>query len=367
MKRFFFIVLAAFALMFAYSCEKDDPKTTEPEEKPTPAPVPVVNVASVTLNKTTLEMTEGDSTQLTATVAPSDATNKKVTWSSSNATTASVSNTGKVKALTPGTAVITVKSEDGGKTATCNVTVKTKIPKDVENVSDLKFKLNTAANQFTVTWSGVKNATGYKCWYINPFDAADKFELEVTMLEDSTWTSGSNMTLSPSTYVVNVEPIPAEGHALKNDTPASVQIVIPELKLKGIYYRHMSKSVEKGVEYECESDSIVLKYMNIQYQTPESVKVVKNGWYLYTATPIEKIHHLEMWYGATYNNSKPSIRVYSGVNPGEKKQQLVPDGKLMSGYWKVFYAVPEGHKYIYVEGETIYDYFSHSGSHIYHF
>jgi hypothetical protein len=121
------------------------------------------------------------------------------------------------------------------------------------------------------------------------------------------------------------------------------------------------------VEYECESDGIVLKYMNIQYKAPERVQVVKNGWYLYTATPIEKIHHLEMWYGATYSNSKQSIRVYSGVNPGEKKQQLVPDGKLMSGYWKVLYKVPEGHKYIYVEGETIYDYFSHSGSYIYYF
>ncbi len=294
MKHFFLILLTAFTLMFAYSCEKDDPQTSEPEENPAPAPVPVVNVTSVALDKTSLEMTEGEQATLTATVAPSNATNKKIRWSSSDSTTVSVSNAGNVKALKPGTASVTVKSEDGGKSATCNVTVKAKIPRDVENVSDLKYQLNTAANQFTVTWSGVKNATGYKCWYMNPFDSSDKCDLEVTMLEDSTWTSGSNMTLSPCTYVVNVEPVPAEGHALKNDIPSSVQIVIPEFKLKGIYYRHMSKSVEKGVEYECESDGIVLKYMNIQYKAPERVQVVKNGWYLYTATPIEKIHHLEM-------------------------------------------------------------------------
>jgi hypothetical protein len=61
--------------------------------------------------------------QLTATVAPSNATNKTVSWSSSNANVASVSATGLVTAVAGGTATITVTTQDGGKTAICSVTV----------------------------------------------------------------------------------------------------------------------------------------------------------------------------------------------------------------------------------------------------
>ena len=82
-----------------------------------------VPVTSVSLNKTTLELTEGDTETLTATVAPSDATNQNVTWESSDTSVATVDATGKVTAVAPGTATITVTTVDGGKTATCAVTV----------------------------------------------------------------------------------------------------------------------------------------------------------------------------------------------------------------------------------------------------
>ncbi|MDD5951281.1 MAG: Ig-like domain-containing protein, partial [Bacteroidales bacterium] len=82
----------------------------------------VYNVESVSLDKTSITLTEGDSETLTATVSPSNATNKNVSWKSSNTSVATVSN-GKVTALKAGTATITVTTEDGGKTATCQVTV----------------------------------------------------------------------------------------------------------------------------------------------------------------------------------------------------------------------------------------------------
>lgn len=82
-----------------------------------------IPVTGVTLDKTSYEMTEGDEITLTATVNPENATNKNVSWSSSNAAVASVDN-GKVTALKAGTTIITVKTEDGNKTATCEVTVR---------------------------------------------------------------------------------------------------------------------------------------------------------------------------------------------------------------------------------------------------
>ncbi len=83
-----------------------------------------VRTTGVTLNRTSFSIYRTKSYTLKATVLPSDATNKNVTWTSSNPKIASVSSTGVVKAVRPGTAVITCKTANGGYTATCKVTVK---------------------------------------------------------------------------------------------------------------------------------------------------------------------------------------------------------------------------------------------------
>ena len=85
-----------------------------------PASVPVTGVK---LDKTSLTLQETGSDTLTATVEPADATNKDVTWASSNSAVATVDATGNVKAVGAGTATITVTTADGGRTATCAVTV----------------------------------------------------------------------------------------------------------------------------------------------------------------------------------------------------------------------------------------------------
>ena len=87
-----------------------------------------IHVTSVSLDKTSLELTEGETAQLTATVKPDNATNKNVTWSSSAPNVATVDSSGKVTAVAPGTATITVTTADGGFTATCAVTVRPDIP-----------------------------------------------------------------------------------------------------------------------------------------------------------------------------------------------------------------------------------------------
>ena len=79
-------------------------------------------VTGVSLNKTSTTLYMGSTETLKATVAPADATDKSVTWMTSNAEVATVTN-GLVIAVAPGTATITVTTVDGAKTATCTVTV----------------------------------------------------------------------------------------------------------------------------------------------------------------------------------------------------------------------------------------------------
>ena len=82
-----------------------------------------VFVTGVALNKTSLELTEGETFTLEATIAPTDATNQNVTWESSKPAVASVDQNGKVTAQAEGEATITVTTNDGSKQATCTVKV----------------------------------------------------------------------------------------------------------------------------------------------------------------------------------------------------------------------------------------------------
>ena len=81
-----------------------------------------VAVTGVSLNETSKVLTVGENFALTATVAPDNASNKTLTWTSANPAIATV-NAGTVNALAAGETVITVKTADGNKTATCTVRV----------------------------------------------------------------------------------------------------------------------------------------------------------------------------------------------------------------------------------------------------
>ena len=102
-----------------------------------------ISVTGVTISQTTLELTEGDTQTLTAEVLPSNADNKTVSWTSSQAVIASVQD-GVVTAHKVGTATVIVTTADGGKIATCEVAVKEKIY-SVQSVS-----LNKTAMELTV-------------------------------------------------------------------------------------------------------------------------------------------------------------------------------------------------------------------------
>lgn len=83
-----------------------------------------IKVTGVSLNKSTAEVKAKKPITLKATLTPANPTNKKVKWSSSNTRIATVNSKGKVTGKKPGTVTITVTTDDGKKTATCEVTVK---------------------------------------------------------------------------------------------------------------------------------------------------------------------------------------------------------------------------------------------------
>lgn len=82
-----------------------------------------VPVNGISLNITKKQLSEGETLQLTATLTPADATDRSVTWGSSDGAVASVSNSGLVTANAAGTSIITVTSRNGNKRATCEITV----------------------------------------------------------------------------------------------------------------------------------------------------------------------------------------------------------------------------------------------------
>lgn len=136
----------------------------------------IVSVTGVSLNKTVTSLMEGTQETLTATVAPADATNNTVEWTSSNTDIATVAN-GVVTAVAPGEATITATTVDGGFTATCVVTVTADpfasdwvvLENGANRVKYLALHY-IGSNIYTLTIEGITaNVTGMggAYWYVN--------------------------------------------------------------------------------------------------------------------------------------------------------------------------------------------------------
>ena len=131
-------------------------------------------VSSVKLDKTSLEIGVGISVALTATVLPETATDKSVSWSSSDTQVATVNSSGVVTAKSAGTATITVTTHDRNKTATCQVTV-----------ADYKFAEHNRNYWFDDVQSGTYNTVRCNvriptCWL--PSNSPENND-DVTVLE----------------------------------------------------------------------------------------------------------------------------------------------------------------------------------------
>ncbi len=130
-----------------------------------------VPVTGVSLNKTSLDISAGNTDSIDAIISPEDATNKVVSWSSSNTAVATVDDTGNITAVSSGIAVITVTTHDGAFTAMCSVTVP--ITWTASYDSTVASTSYTVCSNNTLTSSGASGMTYYyfdKPIYINSID-----------------------------------------------------------------------------------------------------------------------------------------------------------------------------------------------------
>ena len=143
-----------------------------------------IPVQSVTLDKTTLELDEGETVTLHATVLPENAADKTVTWTSSNPSVVTVDQSGKVTALYGGTAIISAKA--GDRTATCTVTVRTPVESVTLNTNILELKEgDTATLHATVSpWNATDQTVTWTS--SNPSVASVDQNGKVTALQEGT-------------------------------------------------------------------------------------------------------------------------------------------------------------------------------------
>ncbi len=184
------------------------------------------HVSGVSLNKASLTLYVGETESLAATVAPEDASDKTVAWSSDNSAVASVSN-GKVTANKPGTAVIKVVTNDLSKEAACTVTVKRHAEsvelsqKEIklylgENRSLTATVLPSDASDKNVTWSSsnpnvatvstagnvVSKSVGTTVITVKTADGGHQASCHVTVLEPVVY--ATSLTITPQALNMNI-------------------------------------------------------------------------------------------------------------------------------------------------------------------
>ena len=194
--------------------------TTEDGNKTATCAVTVnpISVTGVTLDQSALPISVGGSAELKANVTPENATNKTVTWSSDNTAVATVDASGKVTAVAPGTATITVTTADGGKTANCTVTVtqpvtdvtldKTTMDLFVGNGGTLTAKVqpDNASNK-TVNWttSNAGVATVDANGKVTAVGAG-KATITATAADGSEKKAVCEVTVTAKTYTLTADP-----------------------------------------------------------------------------------------------------------------------------------------------------------------
>ena len=151
------LVLTALALLFACTPEENNPSGTD---EPEGGNDKIVHVTGISLDCNSATIKEGEYITLVATVTPSNADNKSVSWSSSSDAVATVDASGKVTGVKAGSATITATAADGGMKATCSLSVEANLAPSVtveaKNVSAISAVLAGKANLSSTVASDLK-------------------------------------------------------------------------------------------------------------------------------------------------------------------------------------------------------------------
>ena len=225
------------------------------EQEPQP-----VKVTGITVNPTSLSLVEGETSNLVATISPKDADNQSVIWSSNDGSIASVNN-GKVTALKAGSTTITAKSDDGGFTASCSVTV---VAKTIEVSS-----ISLSKTELTLTEGDSETITAT----VKPDDATDKTvtwsssDTAIATVEDGKITAVKEGIATVSAYAGN------------KTTVCMVTVKKKVIAVESIRLNMTSLSLTIG---ETETLSVVIEPANatdslVWYSSDSSVATIQNG------------------------------------------------------------------------------------------
>lgn len=258
-------------------------------------------VTGVTISDETLELTKGETADLTATVTPEDATLKTVTWESADETIATVDSDGKVTATGIGTTTITVKTVDGAKTASCEVTVNApkatavSVSVDGEEIDKLDMTVgdtvsltataepDDAVQSFTFATSddtvvtvdeeGVLTAVaaGTATITVTADDVSTEIEVTVTVKKDGSLDVDATGEFKPAIDMSNEAVVSAIKNVLSEeqlaaieDGTAKVEITLDVTNIDATVSQEDKDLIAEAIE-SISGDYIVMNYLDIKF------------------------------------------------------------------------------------------------------
>ncbi len=222
-----------------------------------------VKVTGVELNRSKGSLYEGYTGKLKATVSPSSASNKDVTWSSSNTKVLKVDKNGKLTAIKPGKAVITVKTENGGFKDTCTITVKKLTPVKSVKLNKTSIKISDGKTyQLKATVSPEKASIKDLKW-----SSSDEKIVKVS-------SSGKITAVKPGTAVITVK-------SKQSGKAAKCTVTVKTVKVKEIELNKTSVKLSKGKTYQLKAtvlpSNATSKKVKWSSSNPEAVSVSSKG------------------------------------------------------------------------------------------
>ena len=281
---------------------------------------PTISVTGVSLNKNSVSLNVGQTEILTATVTPNDATNKNVTWTSSNTNVATVSG-GVVTATGAGNATITARTSDGGYTATCSVSVTS----DTVSVSSVTLDKNSKT--LDIGGSATLVAT------VSPSNATNK---------DVTWSSSDESVVIVDDGLITglkegsaTITVTSDADSSKTDT-CNVSVSSGDISLTYSHSPFNGTSFNSSVATKT-LDGYTYQYLQAQnYTSNSTLEFGKNtNAYLGNTTgysqSIRKI--VLRWYGNYNNSDLLSVHQGSSQLPSTNSSIVTPtDNGTLSTY-----------------------------------